>query len=432
MTKEYDVIVVGTGPGGASAAREFAKGGKKVLMIEKGADLQWVGNTLAAFFFIDLKNGIPLGHPMMVRGVTTGGSSLMYCGTATPPAPWIKERTGIDLGPIADETIEELNIKPLPERLVGEGARRIMEAAQALGMNWQLLPKFINPDKCRPDCGVCMLGCPTGAKWTAREYVKQATGMGAELITRTSVEEVLRDNGTAIGVKTKGPGGVKAYFSEIVIVAAGGLGTPVILKRSGIDEAGKGFFGDPLVFTYGEYEGKGSIYDIPMTAGTWDYHESNGYLMTDLIEPRALHAMSMGMKGPQHLPKTLRINHVLGIMTKCKDPVSGSISRDGKIRKELEEIVWQRLNHGDNNAREILLKAGCKPDSLITSPVKAAHPGGSARIGEVVDKNLECFAIKNCYVADASVVPDELGTPVVLLASSIGKYVARNILSARK
>jgi len=429
MRNEYDVIVAGTGPGGASAARELAKAGKKVLMIEKGADNQWVGNHVAAMFFMDLRNATPFGHPIMVRGVTTGGSSIMYCGTATPPAPWIKEKTGIDLGPIADEIIEELNVGPLPDHLVGQGARSIMEAAHKLGMKWELLPKFINPEKCKPDCGVCMLGCPTGAKWTAREYVRQAMEHGADLMTKTTVDRVLRDNGAAMGVKVKGSGGTRAIYSDKVIVSAGGLGTPVILKRSGIDEAGNGFFGDPLVFTYGQYDGKGSGYDIPMTAGTWEFHASEGYVMTDLVEPWLLLTMMMGMKGPQHLPKALNFRKTLGIMTKCKDPVSGSINRDGKIKKQLEEVVWHRLKSGDRHAREILLKAGCKPDTLITSPVKAAHPGGSARIGEVVDERLEAIKIKNCYVADASVIPDELGTPVVLLACSLGRYAARNILA---
>jgi len=431
MRSEYDVIVAGTGPGGASAARELAKAGKKVLMIERGADNQWLGNSFAAAFLIDWKGAIPLGHPMMARGITTGGSSVVYCGMATLPAAWIKEKTGIDLLPIADEIVEELNIKPLPDRLVGGGARRIMEAAQSLGMDWQLTPRFLNPDKCKPDCGLCMLGCPTGAKWTARDYIKEAMEHGAELLTKTSVEKVLRDNGTAIGVKAKGLQGTRAYFSDIVILSTGGLGTPVILQNSGVEEAGDGFFCDPLVFTCGQYDGKGSGYDIPMTAGTWEFHDSEGYLMTDLIEPWILYLGSMGMKGPQHLPKALKFAKTLGIMTKCKDPISGTIDRNAKISKKLEDIVWKRLNSGDSRAREILLKAGCSPETLITTPVVGAHPGGSARIGEVVDDRLETMKIKNCYVADASVVPGELGTPVVLLALSLGRYAARNILSGR-
>jgi len=429
MRSEYDVIVAGTGPGGASAARELARAGKKVLMIEKGADNQWLGNHIAAMFFVDVTKAHPIGHPIMARAITTGGSSLMYCGTCTPPAPWIKEKTGIDLGPIADATMEELNVGPLPDHLIGDGAKAIMKAANELGMKWEPLPKFINPEKCKPDCGACMLGCPTGAKWTSREYIKDAMEHGADLMTKTTVDRVLTEDGKAAGVKTKGSNGTRAFFSDVVIVSAGGLGSPVILKRSGIDEAGKGFFGDPLVFTYGQYDGKGSGYDIPMTAGTWEFHDADGYMMTDLIEPWMLLGTMMGMKGPQHLPKTLNFNKTLGIMTKCKDPVSGSISANGTLKKKLEPEVWKRLNAGDKHAREILLKAGCKFKTLITSPVKAAHPGGSARIGEVVDNNLEAYKIKNLYVADASVVPDELGTPVVLLASSFGKYAARNILA---
>jgi len=429
MRNDYDVIVVGTGPGGASAARELAKAKKKVLMIEKGADHQYIGNEIASAFYYDLANAIPIGRPMMMRAVTTGGTSLVYCGTATLPAPWIKEKTGIDLMPFADETIEELNISPLPEKLIGEGARTIMKAAQSLGMDWQLLPKFINPEKCKPNCGKCMVGCRTGAKWTAREYVKQALENGAELITRTSVDEIIRDNGKVAGVRAKGPNGKRAYYSEYVVLSSGGLGSPVILLRSGIEEAGKGFFCDPLAFTYGVYNGKGTGYDVPMTAGTWQFHKDEGFVMTDFMEPWLLHAVILGMKGPQHLPKSLKFRHVLGIMTKCKDPISGSIDRNGKVRKELEDVVLKRLKSGDRHAREILLKAGCAPDSLITSPNIGAHPGGSARIGEVVDNKLEAYKVKNLYVADASVIPDELGTPVVLLAISLGKYAARNILS---
>lgn len=427
MAKEYDAVVVGTGPGGASAARELSGAGKKVLMLEWGPDSQWIGSHLSVLPKVDLKNSLPLGHPMMVRGITTGGSSLIFCGTATKPAPFIKEQTGIDLGPIADALEEELGIQTLPDRLVGDAAARIMEAARSLDIDWQLLPKFINPDKCVRDCGECMLGCARGAKWTAREFVKEAREKGAELMTGVKVDEVMRDNGGAVGVRGRGPGGAVEVRAEKVVISAGGLGTPVILKRSGIEEAGQGFFSDPLVFTYGVRDGqdKGSIYDIPMTAGTWQYHADEGFLLTDLGEPWMLQLSSLGMKG--RLDQMPNVRKTLGIMTKVKDPVSGTIDRDGKLKKELEPEVWKRLNRGDEIAREILLKAGVKKSSLVTAPVKAAHPGGSAPIGKVVDKNLET-RIKNCYVADASVVPDELGTPVVLLSLCIGKYAAGRIL----
>ena len=336
MAREYDAVVVGSGPGGASAARELAKSGKKVAVLEAGPELKWTGSHLSVLPNVDLKNALPLGHAMMIRGITLGGSSLIYCGTATKPAAFIKERTGIDLMPLADEFEEELGIAPLPDSLIGDAAKIIMEAANALGIDWKPLPKFINPEKCVRDCGECMLGCKRGAKWTAREFVRQARDLGADLYTRTRVERVLHENGVVAGVEARGSGGT--FRAERVVIAAGGLGTPVILKRSGIEEAGQGFFTDPLLFTYGSRpeRGKGSIYDIPMSAGTWQFHESEGLVMTDLAEPWLMQLSSMGLKLPPRVDQALNVRNILGIMTKVKDPVSGTIDQNGKLRKKLE------------------------------------------------------------------------------------------------
>ncbi len=430
MVIECDAVIVGSGPGGASCARELVKAGKQVVMLERGADHQMMGNSVATLPMVDLSNIAPIGHKMMIRGITTGGSSMLYCGTATRPAPFIKEQTGIDLNPYADEFEEELGIGPLPERLVGDAAKRMMDAARELNIDWDLLPKFINPEKCEPDCGDCMFGCKKGAKWTSREFVYESQEKGMRLFNRVKVDKVLRDDGKAIGVKGKGPGGEMEVRAQKVVISAGGLGTPVILKRSGIDEAGEGFFSDPLLFTYGvrEKQEKGSIYDIPMTAGTFQYWEDEGFVLTDLAEPWLMMWSSMGMARPPRPDVAHKVRKVLGIMTKVKDPVSGRIDANGKIRKPFEDVVKKRLFGGDAVAREILLKAGCEKGSLFTAPIKAAHPGGTARIGHVVNDKLET-KIKNLYVADASVVPDELGTPVVLLALCIGKYAAQNILA---
>ncbi len=421
----------GSGPGGASAARELVRAGKKVIMLEWGSRARWLGSHLAVLPHVDFRNALPVGHEIMVRGLTVGGSSLIFCGTAARPAAFIKEQTGIDLLPYAEAFEQELGIAPLPDHLVGEAARRMMEAAQALGLDWQLLPKFIDAQQCERDCGACMLGCPTKAKWTAARFVDEACEMGMELRTRACVEQVLHEGGTVTGVRGRGSLGPFTVRAEQVLLAAGGLGTPVILKRSGIDEAGQGFFSDPLVFTYGVLDEpiKGSIYDVPMTAGTWQFHDDDGYLMTDLGEPWILQLASMMLSRPPRPDQAANLRRTMGIMTKCKDPISGTIDRRGRLRKAMEPEVERRLQAGDAMAREILRKAGVRQRSLVTSPVKAAHPGGSAPIGRVVDAQLQT-SIKNCFAADASVVPDELGTPVVLLAMCLGQYAAEQMLAS--
>jgi choline dehydrogenase-like flavoprotein len=82
---ECDVIVVATGPGGATAARELARRGKKVLILEWGPGGE-VRGTAAQYFSQSMLPGKSLLLTPelvgMVRGITTGGSSLFYCGTA--------------------------------------------------------------------------------------------------------------------------------------------------------------------------------------------------------------------------------------------------------------------------------------------------------------------------------------------------------------
>ena len=81
---------------------------------------------------------------LMIRGVTTGGSTMLYLGSAYTPDPDMWKPFGFDLQPEADEIKEELNVGPLPDKLIGPGSSLIMKAAQDLGYDWQKIPKLID------------------------------------------------------------------------------------------------------------------------------------------------------------------------------------------------------------------------------------------------------------------------------------------------
>jgi choline dehydrogenase-like flavoprotein len=423
---ETDVVVVGSGPGGATVARELAKSGKKVFILERGKHHRWIGNTLTTLFMIDRQSLLfPKGGVRVGRALTTGGSSVIYAATAVLPPKWIAEKYKIDLSEFVEAARRDIGIKPLPDKLIGTASRRIMEAARDLGFNWNPLDKFIDAEKCEPKCPHCMLGCTKGAKWTARNYVEEAVDKGATILNQALVQEVLVDNKQAVGVRVLTPGGQLEVEAKITVVAAGGVATPVLLQRAGIFDAGQGLFVDPLIVTYGAYDGPGSWRDIPMTAGTLEF-APEGIVMTDLAYPWAQYLLNAYWKGLRYLPKFLGYRSVMGIMTKVRDGLSGRVNLDGTISKNITNEERYKLDKGANIAEKILKRAGAKPESIYTAPIGAAHPGGTARIGQVVNTELET-QIKNLYVCDSSIIPEPMGLPPVWTIIAFGKRLARRL-----
>ena len=74
----------------------------------------------------------------------------------------------------------------------------------------------------------------------------------------------------------------------------------------------------------------------------------------------------------------------------------------------------------------MLVEAGCPSDTIWVTRPRGAHPGGTCRIGEVVDADL-ATGIRNLYVCDASVIPDSLAAPVVLTLVALGKRLAEDL-----
>ncbi len=430
--KIYDAVIVGSGPGGATVARELSKAGKKVALLERGRDQKWMGDIVSVLGIMDIPSALPsTKRPMMMRALTTGGCSIIYCGTATPPPDWLNDKYGIDIRKESDETIEELSIAPLPDELLGEANKRMMQAANELGFHWRPLEKFMNPDRCPSgfNCGSsCMLGCTCGAKWTAREYIEQAVSHDAELFTRTMVDKVLIEDGHAVGVLAKTPQGVREFKGGVTVLAAGGLGSPVILIRSGITSAGKNFFCDPLVMVYGisKQPIKGSGYDPPMAVGTYEHYDER-IMLTNLTDPSLLFPAMMVMGRPGRFWETLQTRRALGVMVKVGDEMAGEIYANGTYSKPLQATEKGRLKRGTEISRKILVQAGADPDSIIVSPVRGAHPGGTASIGDVVNDNCET-EIKNLFVSDVSVFPETPDLPPTLITISLSKRLSAHLL----
>lgn len=426
-----DVIVVGSGPGGATVARELARGGKRVLLLERGIDYRsrpYYGTYLGALIYADRRSllftqeGLNIVRPLMV-----GGATSMYCGCAAPPPGWLRDTYGVDIDQEVSEAAEELEIEPLPTELRGKASTRIAQAAQALGQDWYPQPKFMKPALASPfDCGVkCMLGCRCGAKWTAAEWVDEASAAGAELWTRATVDRVLRADGHVQGVQGHLAGRGFVAFADTVVLAAGGIGTPRILQASGFPEAGVGMTMDTTAMVYGFVEERGIGNEPPMT-WSWENPEV-GYMLSTLMDPWLLYPLINSLKSPLAVLTWPRWNHILGVMIKLKDQLSGGVFPDGRISKPLTPSDRERLQLAEALCREILIEAGADPASIFMTPLRGTHPSGTVRIGTMLDSQLQT-EVQGLYVCDASVFPEALGRPTVLTIIGLGKRLARRLL----
>jgi choline dehydrogenase-like flavoprotein len=439
MFKKVDLyaefIVVGSGPGGATVARELARRGKDVLILERGEDHRdafYYGTYLGALRYSDhmswlySEEGLNIIAPIMV-----GGATSMYCGCAAEPPPWLKDKYGIDLDSEVRETVAELNIQPLPEELRGPASTQIARAAQALGYAWFPQPKFMNPEKsvrhgktfaCQASC---MLGCRCRAKWNAAEWVDDAIANGARLKKGAQVYRVLAEDGRVMGLE--GKIGINQFRAraETVIIAAGGIGSPRILQNSGLNGAGVGMTMDTTVMIYGTTRTRGTGKEPPMT-WSWENPDA-GYMLSTLTDPWLLYPLAALRKGIGPTLGWLQWNKLLGIMIKLKDDITGGIYPDGKIRKPLSASDNERLHGAAELCRRILIEAGAKRSSIYMRAPIGTHPSGTIRIGDMLDTSLQS-EVNGLYVCDASVFPEALDRPTVLTIIGLGKRLARHLM----
>ena len=432
LSFQADVIVVGSGPGGATVARELSRKGKKVLILERGYDHRdkfYYGTYLGALKYSErmallyTEEGLNIVAPIMV-----GGATNMFTGSSASPPSWFSTRYGVDIDVEARETVQELDIKPLPEHLRGEASTRIANAGKAMGYDWFPQPKFMRPERCshgdkRFSCASkCMLGCRCGAKWTAAEWIDEAIKSGADLRTSARVKRVIVADGHIYGVE--GWIGPRKYIARAntVILAAGGIGTPKILHASGFHQAGIGMTMDTTVMVYGMSKMIGTGNEPPMT---WSFeNEDAGYMLSTLTDPFLLYPLAAIQKGFGPALQWLRWHRLLGIMIKLKDDISGGIYPDGKIRKPLTAGDHERLNHAYEVCRKTLLETGASASSIFMRPFVGTHPSGTVRIGDMLDRNLQT-EINGLYVCDASVFPESLDRPTVLTIISLAKRLAK-------
>jgi choline dehydrogenase-like flavoprotein len=421
----YDVIVTGSGPGGASVARTVAAAGARVLVLERGSAAPLAGTLTQMASMAAVPGRGAFLHrdaSLLVRGLTAGGSSTINFATAASPPAATFAALGIDLADDERALRAELPLGPLPDDLVGPMARRLMDAAQSLGLGWHKLDKMIRPAQCRTGCWRCVYGCPFGAKWTARDFLDEARGHGAQLVADARVERVLVEHGRAVGVEVLHGGVLHTVRAGTVVLAAGGIGSPRLLHRSGLAPAAVPFFSDPVIAVMGSVDDiQGGGAEVPMAAGMALPEE--GIALADLTLPRPMYQAFAAQVG--RFDRLAAHARTLSIMVKIGDEAGGGVGPRW-VDKKLSRADRGRLKRGVKVARDILQEAGAA--HVFGSWHFAAHPGGTAPIGTSVDARLQT-ATPGLYVCDAAVLPAPWGLPPTLTLLCLGRRLGRHLAS---
>jgi choline dehydrogenase-like flavoprotein len=422
-------VIVGSGACGATIARELAKKGESVVVLEKGRDHTWpIGTPMAYATMYDImksREGI-----IVRRGVTTGGSTMVYSGNAYDPPDFINHELGIDLSQEVAETKGELNIRPVPEAFMENytGTQRLVNAAGELGYAMKPQERFVDYEKCVPECDSCLFGCRRGAKWTARNYLDDAVALGARLVTRCNVSKVLVSGNRAAGVVADTLSGRLMVECNRVVLAAGGIGSPKILRRSGIHEAGRRFFTDPMSVLVGVMkEGKGTFREMTFTVAD----ASNGgefvFGNTGAVNGFVAQIAALNFS---FLRQGIHMKRLAGMFVKlCDDPV-GSIDENGVFHKTFTPRDERTMARGIKIATDVMTRAGVDASTISVAKGIGGHPGGTCAMGSVVDNTLRT-SVSNLYVCDNSVMPRSGGIPPVLTLIALGKKFARTFDNKR-
>lgn len=146
--------------------------------------------------------------------------------------------------------------------------------------------------------------------------------------------------------------------------------------------------------------------------------------MTDMSHPAEISAYSA--IGVFRFDKVFARRNTLQIMVKAKDELGGKLTDRGGVRKILDKNEKRKLKRGYDRAKAILKNAGAK--DVFRTGYLAAHPGGTAKVGDLVDSNLKT-EYDNLYVCDCSVIPEAWGLPPTTTIIGLGKRLARHLLN---
>jgi choline dehydrogenase-like flavoprotein len=479
-TLDCDVVVVGSGAGGGTAAGILAGAGLRVIVLERGgyhdrSDFTHLESDAYASMYLDGGLGSSAdGGILMLAGSTLGGGTVINYTTSFPTPPAVREEwdrvsgfVDVFAGDGYEAALAAVQRRLRTNRDNGEPAPRDRILEKGLrNMGWHVDEMPRNVTGCTEgDCGYCTMGCRIGAKQSIlATYLQDAAEAGARIVVGCDVTAIDLAGGRAAGVLARVGEHTLHVRAGAVVVASGALRTPALLLRSGIESPAVGRYLrlHPVTAVWGRFEEKVEPWTGRMQTRYSDEFadlDGKGYgfrFETAPIHPLFPAAFVGWEDGASFKRDILGLGHigVAGVLLRDRDHGRVTVGRDGSPRWKYRISAYDRahVREGVRRGAEVLAASGAvevfnssviparwrpdrepidayleQSDAMGYGPHQTSyfsfHQMGSSRMGigpekSVVDANNEAHSAPGVYVMDGSCFPTSSGVnPMISIAA---------------
>jgi len=484
-TLACDVVVVGSGAGGAVVAAELSAAGKDVIVLEKGgyrneADFTHLeGDALETMYDAGGLLATSDLSLVVLQGATLGGGTVINYTTSFPTPESVRRQWATEHKLPHFESTEFTRSLDAVARRLGVNTDHakpsgrdqvLIRGLEQLKWHHGVLPRDVRGCSQDDACGYCGMGCRRGAKQsTLITYLQDAADHGARIVVNCAVRRVVIDRGSATGVEARVGDFALTVRAKAVIVAAGSVHSPALLLRSGVTLPALGRHlalhpATAVLADMGE--------DVRPWTGTVQAHYSDQFADLDAgygfkfetapVHPslQALAAPWESAAGHRHRMAKLPQTGLVGILLRDRFGGRVRVDRDGAavVDYRLSRYDRAHLRRAIAAAAEVLEAAGARDIWLPLARDVSYRPGANARqdwlrrvdaagwgpneillvtfhqmascrMGanaqvSVVDAEHRVWGIRGLYVADASVFPSASGVNPMLTVMGIAHRAA--------
>ena len=484
-TLACDVVVVGSGAGGAVVAAELSAAGKDVIVLEKGgyrneADFTHLeGDALETMYDAGGLLATSDLSLVVLQGATLGGGTVINYTTSFPTPESVRRQWATEHKLPHFESTEFTRSLDAVARRLGVNTDHakpsgrdqvLIRGLEQLKWHHGLLPRDVRGCSQDDACGYCGMGCRRGAKQsTLITYLQDAADHGARSVVNCAVRRVVIDRGSATGVEARVGDFALTVRAKAVVVAAGSVHSPALLLRSGVTLPALGRHlalhpATAVLADMGE--------DVRPWTGTVQAHYSDQFADLDAgygfkfetapVHPslQALAAPWESAAGHRHRMAKLPQTGLVGILLRDRFGGRVRVDRDGAavVDYRLSRYDRAHLRRAIAAAAEVLEAAGARDIWLPLARDVSYRPGANARqdwlrrvdaagwgpneillvtfhqmascrMGanaqvSVVDAEHRVWGIRGLYVADASVFPSASGVNPMLTVMGIAHRAA--------